>query len=660
MRTRTYRYFMCDFETTVYKGQTSTEVWASASVELYSDDVKIFHSIDEQFDYFLSLNCNIIAYYHNLKFDGSFWLSFLLVDLGYEQAYRKIGESELAVEWKEEKWMSNKSFKYSISDKGMWYSIIIKVNNHFIEIRDSLKLLPFSVKRIGESFDTKHKKLDMEYTGFRYAGCDITSDEKKYIANDVLVVKEALEIMFNEGHNKLTIGSCCLDEFKNICNHSTSIMLDYKEMFPDMYDVSIDESVYKYGTAGDYIRKSYRGGWCYLVKGKENKLYTNGTTADVNSLYPSMMSSESGNRYPVGVPHFWSGNHIPEEALRPDRYYFVRVKTRFYIKKDKLPFIQIKSSFLYNATEALESSDVYDKKTGKYYTHYIGEDGLLTDTRVEMVLTMTDYILLQDQYNLVDFEILDGCWFYTQLGIFDEYIEKYKKQKMESKGALRELAKLFLNNLYGKMASSKDSSFKLAYVKDDKTIGFLPVTESNKKAGYIPVGSAITSYARNFTIRAAQANYHGVDKAGFIYADTDSIHCDLPPEEIVGIKVHDKNFCCWKMESCWDKAIFTRQKTYIEHVVSENLDPIEKPYNNIKCAGMPKRCKDLFELSLSGDADINKEWSDEEKEFLFDEDNNPIKRDYSSFKIGLKVPGKLRPKRIRGGVLLVDTSYEMR
>lgn len=651
---------MCDFETTVYKGQTSTEVWASASVELYSDDVKIFHSIDEQFDYFLSLNCNIIAYYHNLKFDGSFWLSFLLVDLGYEQAYRKIGESDLAVEWKEEKWMSNKSFKYSISDKGMWYSIIIKVNNHFIEIRDSLKLLPFSVKRIGESFGTKHKKLDMEYTGFRYAGCEITSDEKKYIANDVLVVKEALEIMFNEGHNKLTIGSCCLDEYKNICNHSTSITLDYKEMFPDMYDVSIDEAVYKYDTAGDYIRKSYRGGWCYLVKGKENKLYTNGTTADVNSLYPSMMSSESGNRYPVGVPHFWSGNHIPEEALISDKYYFVRVKTRFYIKKDKLPFIQIKSSFLYNGTEALESSDVYDKKTGKYYTHYIGEDGQLTDTRVEMVLTMTDYILLQEQYNLVDFEILDGCWFYTQLGIFDEYMEKYKKQKMESKGALRELAKLFLNNLYGKMASSKDSSFKLAYVKEDKTIGFLPVAESNKKAGYIPVGSAITSYARNFTIRAAQANYHGKDKAGFIYADTDSIHCDLPPEEIVGIKVHDKNFCCWKLESCWDKAIFTRQKTYIEHVVAENLEPIEKPYNNIKCAGMPKRCKDLFEISLAGDADKNEEWGDEEKEFLFDENNKPIKRDYSSFKIGLKVPGKLRPKRIRGGILLVDTSYEMR
>ena len=650
---------MCDFETTVYKGQEYTEVWASASVELYTEDVHIFHSIDEQFDYFIEQDCNIIAYYHNLKFDGSFWLSYLLIDKGFKQAYSKIGEAQNAVEWLPEKMMMNNTFKYSISDKGMWYTIIIKVKDHFIEIRDSLKLLPFSVKRIGENFGTKHKKLDMEYTGFRYAGCEITDSEKEYIANDVLVVKEALEIMFNEGHDKLTIGSCCLEEYKEICRKSLKNQLEYKEMFPDVYNVTLDKE-YEYDNAGEYIRKSYRGGWCYLVKGKENQIKTNGTTADVNSLYPSMMSSESGNKYPVGKPCFWKGNYIPDEAIADNKYYFVRIKTRFYIKQDRLPFIQIKGSWLYKGTEALESTDVYDRETGKYFPFYKDNDGVLRDTRVEMVLTMTDYQLLKDQYELVDFEILDGCWFYAMTGIFDEYIEKYKHQKLVSKGALRELAKLFLNNLYGKMASSKDSSFKLAYVKEDKTIGFIPVAESNKKAGYIPVGSAITSYARNFTIRAAQANYHGKDKAGFIYADTDSIHCDLPAEEIVGIKVHDKNFCCWKLESCWDKAIFTRQKTYIEHVIAENLEPIENPYNNIKCAGMPKRCKDLFEISLSGEANVNEEWSEEEKEFLFDENNKPIKRDYSSFKIGLKVPGKLRPKRIRGGILLVDTSYEMR
>lgn len=641
---------MCDFETTVYKGQVNTEVWASASVELFTEDVKIFHSIEEQFEYFKSLDTNICAYYHNLKFDGAFWLSYLLVDLGFKQAYTPLNEQETEVEWLKEKEMPNNSFKYSISDKGQWYTIIIKVNNHFIEIRDSLKLLPFSVKKIGQSFGTKHKKLDMEYTGFRYAGCNITNKEKEYIANDVLVVKEALEIMFTEGHNKLTIGSCCLEEYKKIMGKE-----DYETLFPSLTDYLLDVSKHKYTTADEWIRKSYKGGWCYLVKGKENQIKTNGTTADVNSLYSSMMSSESGNAYPVGKPTFWIGNFIPNEALKNNRYYFVRIKTRFYLKPNYLPFIQIKGNYLYKGTEALESSDVYDKKTDKYYDHYYDKAGNLHDTRVELTLTMTDFILMKEHYELVDFEIIDGCYFFTATGIFDEYMEKYKKIKLESKGALRELAKLFLNNLYGKMASSEDSSFKVAIVKENKALGFISVPANDKQAGFIAVGSAITSYARNFTIRAAQKNYHGKNNRGFIYADTDSIHCDLKPEEIVGIKVHDRNFCCWKLEACWDEAIFTRQKTYIEHVTHENLEPIDNPYYNVKCAGMPQKCKDLFVTSMLGyEPKEDDKYTENELKFL------KTKRTLMDFKIGLKIPGKLMPKRIRGGVLLIDTTYEMR
>ena len=660
MKSKT-RFFVGDFETTVYKGQRDTEVWASASVELYTEDVHIFHSIGEQFEYFKSLDCNLVVYYHNLKFDGNFWLSYLMISEGFKQAYEQLNEEGTAYRWLPNKDMKANTFKYSISEMGQWYSVVIKVGKHFIELRDSLKLLPFSLKRIGQSFKTKHQKLDMEYTGFRYAGCEITEDEKSYIANDVLVIKEALEIMFDQGHNKLTIGSCCLSEYKKICKTSYNMELSYDEMFPNLYEFKIDEKKYGVPTAGDYIRKSYRGGWCYLVKGKEGKRFKNGTTADVNSLYPSMMHSESGNEYPIGEPRFWKGNEIPNDALKEGRYFFIRIKTRFYIRPNKLPFVQIKRSLLYKGTEALETSDVYNPKDGRYYTHYRKPDGTMQDTRVELTLTMTDYVLLKEHYELVDFEILDGCWFYSMCGIFDEYIDKYKQIKLTSKGALRELAKLFLNNLYGKMASSTDSSFKVAFIKDDNSIGFKNVSEKDKTPGYIPVGSAITSYARNFTIRAAQKNYHGVDQRGFIYADTDSIHCDLEPDEIQGITVDDKNFCCWKLESQWDDAIFTRQKTYIEHVVAENLVPIDKPYNNIKCAGMPERCKNLFELSMQGEADYDGDWSDDEREFLFNpETKEPIKRTFDDFSVGLKVPGKLIPRRIRGGVLLKETPYEMR
>ena len=367
------------------------------------------------------------------------------------------------------------------------------------------------------------------------------------------------------------------------------------------------------------------------------------------------MSSESGNMFPLGEPHFFVGE-LPEicKQTKFPKYYFIRIKTRFKIRSGYLPFIQIKNTFKYKGNECLETSDV--KINGEYHTHYIDVDGTLNDGRLTLTMTMTDYKLFREHYTVSDFEILDGCWFSTQVGIFDQYINHYKKIKQESTGALRELAKLFLNNLYGKMASSTDSSFKFAFIKDDNSIGFYPVLEHEKKPGYIPVGSAITSYARNFTIRAAQKNYHGVDKPGFIYADTDSIHCDLPPDKIVGIKVHDVNFCCWKLESCWDEAIFARQKTYIEHTIAEDLEPVEKPYYLVKCAGMPKHCKDLFVYSMEQDItekEFNK-LTDAGKEFVKE------KRTIEDFCLGLTVPEKLMPKRIDGGVLLVSTTYKMR
>ena len=652
---RKFTCYVGDFETTVYSGQTNTEVWASALVPFYSEDVKIYHSIDETFEAMKKLG-NIRVYYHNLKFDGSFWLDFLLKE-GFTQAYVDIDEfleatlkleKHASPESIKEKLMPNKSFNYIISDMGQWYSIKIKINNKIIELRDSLKLLPFSVKQIGESFGTKHRKLDMEYEGLRYAGCVITEDERKYIANDVLVVKEALELMYSEGHDALTIGSCCLKEYKAIIGKDT-----YDNLFPNLYEMDIDPAIYGSASAGDYVRKSYAGGWCYVVPEKQNKVFKDGVTADVNSLYPSMMHSESGNRYPVGFPTFWDGNYIPMEALAEDKFYFVRFKTRFYIKEGKLPFIHIKNSIYYKGTESLESSDII--RNGERYTHYYDKEGNVQSTAIELTMTQTEFQLFTEHYQTVDFEILDGCYFRSEIGIFDDYINKWREIKISSKGARRTLAKLFLNNLYGKMAANTDSTFKVAFLKEDGTVGFVRAEAHDKTPGYIPVGSAITAYARNFTIRAAQANYYGKYNPGFIYADTDSIHCDLKPEQLRNVPIHPVNFCHWKLESYWDTAIFTRQKTYIEHVTHEDGEPIDKPYYNIKCAGMPDKCKELFNLSLTTREPVKgKKYKDNELAFI------RVPRTLEDFKVGLSVPGKLNPKRIKGGILLAETPYVMR
>ena len=641
------KIYSADLETTVYEGQDHTEAWSSALVALDSDEPLVFHSLAETLEYLDLQGEDAILYYHNLKFDGNFWLSFLITVLKFKQGLEHLPDK--TVKFKDRKELKERELIYSISSMGQWYTITFKYHGHIYTLKDSLKLLPFTLKEIGKAFKTEHQKLDMEYEGYRYAGCPITDEELSYIKNDVLVLKEALNIMFSEGHNKLTIGACCLAEFKKMIGK-----YDWYNWFPRLDNIPLDKEVYGSTNADEYIRKSYRGGWCYLVKGASGKVYHNGTTADVNSLYPSMMSSESGNIYPLGKPCFWAGSEIPKQALQPNRYYFIRIRCRFYLKAGKLPFIQIKHSIRYKSTEMLETSDVYNKTDGKYYRFFKDKDGNIYDTTVELTLTCTDYKLMLEHYDLEDLEILDGCWFYADKGIFDEYINKYKKIKMENKGAKRTEAKLFLNNLYGKLATSMISSFKYATELGDGSLTYHVQAEMEKDPVYIPCGSAITSYSRNFTIRSAQQNFHGVDKAGFKYADTDSIHCDLPPSEIKGIKVSDTEFCCWKLESCWDTAKFIRQKTYVEHVTYEDLKPVEKPYYNIKCAGMPESCKQLLLASVGEDNTLSKKDKEKYKDFI------SIPRTLEDFKINLKVPSKLVPVTIKGGVVLKETDFTLR
>lgn len=633
---RSFRYFMGDFETTVYDGQIRTDVWASAVVEFGSEDVKILHSIGETWDYLKKLDGNICIYYHNLKFDGAFWLDYFITVLNMPQA---VEDPDAETPKFLEKWkMNNGSFQYAISDDGMWYSIIVRQKGRYIEIRDSLKLLPFTVREIGKSFQTKHKKLDMEYKGFRFPGCEITDEEKHYIRNDVLVVKEALELMFQEGHNKLTIGSCCLSEYKKSLNQFGNV---YNSFFPDLYSVPLDPAVYGAENADEYIRKSYRGGWVYLVPEKAEKLFHNsvygsslkyaGVTADVNSLYPSMMHSVSGNRYPVGAPKFWTGPNIPLEAERDDFYFFVRFTCRFRIKDGFLPFMQIKSNIMYNPREMLTTSDIWDKRQKRYVSVMQFPGGITRDAHVILTLSETDFLLFLQHYHTYDMRILDGCYFKAYPGIFDEYIDKYRKLKQESTGARRTLAKLFLNNLYGKLAASKNSSFKYVTQEGEK-LAYNTIEDESKTPGFIACGSAITAYARRFTITAAQKNYHGPDAPGFIYADTDSIHCDLATEDLQGVPVDPSAFCCWKIENAWSEGWFVRPKTYIEKAVLQDEEPCD-PHYIVKCAGMPDTCKKTFLQNM---------------------------KSVTEFTYGLKVPGKLMPKHVPGGIVLVDTVYEMK
>lgn len=638
------KIFCADFETTVYKGQEYTEVWAAAIVELGIHDVHVMNSIESFFDYVFSIHHNCIIYFHNLKFDGSFILPYLMESRGFTQAL--IGDEYI----KNEKEMPSKSFHPIISHKGQWYSIILKHGRYIYEIRDSLKLLPFSVAEIGKGFNTPHKKSLIEYKGERHAGGIITEEERQYIINDIMVPCEALEIMFQRGHKKLTIGSCCMAEYKNTLK--TKSAYDYDEISPDLYEFAAPEWT-GFDNADAFIRKSYRGGYCYVNPKIAGKVVHNGCVADFNSLYPSVMAA-MGFKYPIGEPYWIEGSPTDKqwEMLESDnRYYFIHIRCRFYLKCGMLPTIQIKGNPLYRSTEWLETSDIFID--GKYYKFYEDITGEVKSTAVDLFLTKYDYKLFLEHYETEELHIYGLCWFYAMDGIYDDYIDKYREIKENAKGAERTLAKLYSNNLYGQEAKSKDSSYKIPYTEDG-ILKFNTVHAEEKIPGYIARGSAITSYARYTEINFLQANYQY-----FLYADTDSGHFNCCPKDIKGVKLHPTHYGCAKIEVEWDSAIFARQKTYVEHVIREDGEDVE-PYHKITCAGMGKIPKKV--LSYAFDGVLPTTWdglNNECKRFLYHHYQNPIQYEQFYAQKLPPIPGQLRPKRIPGGIILEDGEYIM-
>lgn len=625
--------YAADFETSVYSGQEATEVWSAGLVDLeapnMASSVEFYDSLDGFMKRLLFMSddgteTNVRIYFHNLKFDGSFILDYLMKDSRFIADTVEEGGVETLRRRKSVKSMGMFHYSYSVNRQGQWYAIRICSMMADIYIFDSLKIIPMSLKMMGKSFKTAHQKLEMEYTGERHAGHKLTDDERAYLANDVLVLKEALNIVFGMGMDGMTIGSICLAEFKELLPMGKS---DYRTFFPDMTRVMFEgtgESV------DDFCRRGYHGGWCYC---REEGIEWDGPgyTFDVNSLYPSMMHSMSGNRYPVGYPKsFWGG---PENA-RKGSFYYIRFKCEFHLKERHFPCVQIKNSMLYNPKQWLSTSDVCGHSNP-----------------VELTMCTPDYELFMESYDVTNIEYIGGVYFNTEIGVFDKYIDKWAKIKMESgdNKALRTIAKLFLNNLYGKLASSMDSSYKMAYFNEEEAIRFRDVEEYEKETGYIPIGAAITAYARCFTIRAATANYDD-----FLYADTDSIHCKGYPEEAIGVPEDPVKFCHWKNESCWDKAIFARQKTYIEHITTEDHEAV-KPYWNVKCAGMGEGAKrNLASWLVNGKRPIPVDVHEDRTDVKYEEFS------LSDFKRGLCVPGNLKAKRIKGGVLLSDNVYRMR
>lgn len=622
--TKTSAIFAADFETTVstnIETQEETRVWAAGFTNILNDDEDKVRTFTNIRDFMINLvnlpYSRITCYFHNLKFDGAFIINYLIYNSKLKQGFKT---KETKYGFKKTKDLRNSEFTYMISEMGTWYGIELRYNNKLILFKDSLKLLPFPLRKIGESFKTKHQKLEMEYSGERGPGYLMTKDEEKYLKNDILVLAEALKMFIVDDDNKKsTIASCALSKYKKMIGND-----EFKKLFPENYhdtpyifnDKTDMCKLLKSDCMDHFVRKAYKGGWVYVNPKKQLREVYNGCCADVNSLFPSMMHSDSGNKLPYGDP-IWFKNNIPKEIKDDDNYYyFVMIKCKFKLKEGKLPCVQIQGNGFFPAREWATSCE--------YFSHTYQKK---KETIVELVLTKTDYELMKENYDFSYEEVIGGCYFKAKAGIFDCYINYYSEIKQREKGAKRQIAKLFLNSLYGKFGSKEAADCKIVVPNTDGVLKFETITKT-KEPLFVPIAAAITSYARRFTIKAAEANLEH-----FCYADTDSIHCDCHPEELKNVPIHDTKFNHWKIENTFERAFYTRAKTYIEVINDKDKDSYI-----IRAAGLPEDGKKKFIKDL---IDGNKE--------------------ITSFKEGLSIDeAKLRAVQIKGGVLLTPTTWSIK
>lgn len=560
--------YVGDFETTTK--EDDCRVWAYGCMEIGNKkNLKIGTKIEDFMDWCKKEKCDI--YFHNLKFDGSFIVNWLLHN-GYTHS-----DDGLSM-----------TFNTIISNMGQWYMIDIcygykgKKKLH-TKIYDSLKKLPFSVDVIGKAFNLGSNKVEVDpefYTRERNENHEITEEEYLYIYSDLEVMADALEIQFNQGLKAMTSGSDSLKGYKDVIGTKT-----FEKLFPIL---SLEDN--------EEIRWCYRGGFTWLNERYANKDIGGGIVFDVNSLYPSQMYYKP---LPFGKPIKFNGKYEEDEDYP---LYTQHIRCEFILKEGYIPTIQLKNQgLMFKQNEYLKSSK--------------GET-------VDLYLTNIDLKLIEEHYDLYDVEYVGGWKFRSKVGMFKEFIDKWMLVKATNKGAIRLLAKLMLNSLYGKFATNPKVTGKVPYLKEDGSNGFtLPKDENGnvvdefKDPVYTPIGVFVTSYARNLTIRTAQKCYDRI-----IYCDTDSIHLEgteIP--DVIKDVIDDNKLGYWKHESTFQRARFIRQKTYIEEIDGKL---------HVICAGMPDRIKE--------------------------------KVTWENFHVGFSANGKLLPKQVKGGVVLEDTMFTLK
>lgn len=589
-----------DKDTPLYKQR----VWLSGHKNLRTGKMVYYNNLDDFMTNILSRGDNQNREYgfHNLKFDGSYIVPWLLNN-GYQSTIDK---------------PQAKEFTVLVTDRNDWYSVTIQVTKRRkVTLWDTAKLFPMKLEYLPDLYFTKTKKVEEDsdfYTEYRPVGHQPTERELLYFKNDLDVLAETLlaHIKHVGIRFKKTQAGQAFHDF-------TQAFKAWKLRFPAL-DSELDSE----------LRTAYWGGISYVPPKHAGKLFKGVASRDLNSSYPYQAATK---KLPYGECVLELENEHPDMS----KFWIADVILSFDVKEDHVPCIPKKAII-----EGIEI-DKEDLDTDKWVAHSKG--------LVKIKMSSIDYVTISESY---DFEIKKWCKAYhfkqrvhPEITDFintnnDIKVGNKQKARLETSQDIKKTllataqrAKITNNSFYGKFGEELIKEGKTPYL-DENTGGVdwvidkvQELTDSKKK--YLPVAIAITAYGRQQLVRFANAlGEH------FLYCDTDSVHYTIEGGDTIVNDLIDTGqiendpikLGAWDLEGTFEKGKYLRAKCYMEGDDQEQ---------EVTLAGLP--------------ADPHTgQFSKKRSAITWD-----------NFQIGLEIPAskanKLRTVRTEKGAKLVPTHF---
>lgn len=512
-------------------------VWLAGWRNLETGQVQMYNSLD---GFMLSIlgrgdNQNTEYAFHNLKFDGSYIVPWLLRN-GYTVTQEKPQEREFSV---------------LIDNNNNWYTIQIQATKRRrVLLWDSLKLFPSPLEYLPELYGTPTQKLHEDqdfYTMIRPEGHQATAEEESYLYNDLTVLAETLNAhikLYGLLFKKTQAG-------QSFWNFEQAFPA-WKFRFPPL-DIEVDT----------LIRKSYWGGISYAAEQHAGKDQYGIHVYDINSSYPYQLAHK---KMPYGpVQYTWKGQH-PDMS----KFWVAEAWVRFTLKPGKVPCI-MKKGIIENKPITLDS-------------WLKSSDGV-----VRMVFCSIDYLTIFQSY---DFEVIQWgmSWHWAQKiqKEVQAFILKNNEDKVKYKNLAKcetdpflkaeymahsQRAKINNNSFYGKFGEEVIKKGKTPHMVDDDVVYLIDrediATERRRK--FLPLAIATTAWGRNQLV--TMANELGED---FLYCDTDSIHLRMTGAGKIEEAVKAGKFVVdpvalggWKFEGQFDRGRYLRAKAYYEEVYGQ-------------------------------------------------------------------------------------------